>query len=248
MFMVAVSVGRASHPDAPEQIATGAPVYAPSPIAARGGKFRFLPGSPGYIKVADPTVLIAQFEQAAMNSKEAGFDGVELHGANGYSFTSFSNLPLTSGPTNRVGIPENRARFALETIKVLVEVWGPDALEISPAPSGISLAGGDNDVGMPLRETVDTFGYLLRVVNKLRLSSSQAKKTQHHTRREAEELVESGKAAGVCFGASRITHPDLGGRITAGQALDNKLDVAHLYGAEGVDPALGYLDYKEVTY
>lgn len=56
------------------------PVYGPSAIAARGGKFRFLEGHPGYVTptaLEDPTIIIEQFKQAAINSKKAGFDGVE---------------------------------------------------------------------------------------------------------------------------------------------------------------------------
>jgi hypothetical protein len=61
-------------------------------------------------------------------------------------------------------------------------------------------------------------------------------------------LVAEGKVAGVLFGLPWITHPDVVRRIKTGKLLDNVLDVQHLYGAEGVDPALGYLDYKEASY
>ncbi|KAK0431016.1 hypothetical protein EV421DRAFT_169940 [Armillaria borealis] len=76
-----------NHPDAPEQIASGQPVYAPSAIAAGGGQFRFLAGQPGYITptaIDNPHTLLSQWKQAAVNAKEAGFDGVEIHGAYGY--------------------------------------------------------------------------------------------------------------------------------------------------------------------
>jgi 2,4-dienoyl-CoA reductase-like NADH-dependent reductase (Old Yellow Enzyme family) len=65
---------------------------------------------------------------------------------------------------------------------------------------------------------------------------------------EAEELVSSGTAAGVFFGLNMVTHPDVGKRIKAGKPLDNTPDVRHLYGAVGVDPAIGYVDYKEAVY
>ncbi|KAF7364085.1 Flavin nadh-dependent oxidoreductase [Mycena sanguinolenta] len=136
-------LGRIAHPAAPEQIAAA--------ISARGGKSRFLPGQPGYVtptEVADPTILIAHFKQAAINAEEAGFDKVERHDASGYLG----------------GRPENRARFALETLKALIKVWGSDvALKIS-------LTGGYNDMRMPLQETIDTFGHLLREADKLGLS------------------------------------------------------------------------------
>ncbi|KAJ7671022.1 hypothetical protein B0H17DRAFT_989380 [Mycena rosella] len=272
-------LGRSSHPEAPEQIAAGVPVYAPSAISARGGKFRFLPGAPGYVtptEIEDPTVLIALFKQAAINAKAAGFDGVELHGANGYLVHQFLDSTSNKRTDKWGGSAENRARFAIETLKALIEVWGPDvALRISPA-------GGYNDMGMPLAETTATFGYLLREVSKLGLSyvalvryspmfdleyDGKKRATQHDvvaslspfisgpalfvnagvTPAEAEELVGSGKAAGVFFGIPYMTHPDLGRRVKAGKPLDNAPDFATFY-TPGADPKLGYTDYKEAVY
>ncbi|KAJ7813904.1 hypothetical protein B0H14DRAFT_3749155 [Mycena olivaceomarginata] len=273
-------LGRLSHPDAPEQIAAGVPVYGPSATAARGGKFRLLPEEPGYVtptEIADPTVVIAQFKQAAINAKAAGFDGVELHGANGYIIHQFLDSTSNQRTDKWGGSVENRTRFALEILKELIDVWGPDvALKVSPA-------GGYNDMGMPLQDTIDTFGHLLREVNKLNLAyvalmryspfldpeyDGKKRATQHDvvetysplltntpifvnagvTPTEAEELVGSGKVAGVFFGLNWITHPDLGRRIKEGKQLDNAPNFLTLYGAEGVDPALGYTDYKEAVY
>ncbi|KAJ7136707.1 flavoprotein NADH-dependent oxidoreductase [Mycena epipterygia] len=275
-------VGRSSHPDAPQQIAAGEPVYAPSAIAARGGKFRFIPGSPGFVTptaVPDPTLLIAKFKQAAINAKKAGFDGVELHGANGYLIHQFLDSTSNIRTDKWGGSIENRARFALEILKELIEIWGPDvSLKLSPA-------GGYNDMGMPLPETIDTFGYLLREVDKLGLSyvalmrynsiewmdptiDGKKRGTPHDvvatfrpfltktplwvngevTPADAEELVGSGMAAGVFIGTNWVSHPDVGRRIKEGKPLDNALDVVHVYGAEGIDPALGYVDYPTAVY
>ncbi|KAJ6488537.1 hypothetical protein C8R47DRAFT_1125872 [Mycena vitilis] len=273
-------LGRAAHPEAPEQIKAGVPVYAPSAISARGGKFRFINGAPGYVtptELPDPTVIIAQFKQAAINSKEAGFDGVELHGANGYIVHQFLDSTSNKRTDKWGGSPENRSRFAIETLKALIEVYGPDvAVKLSPA-------GGYNDMGMPLQETIDTFGYLLKEIDNLGLSyiclvrhspamdptfDGKTRATQHDviatfspfikktpifvnagvTPEEAEEFVSSGKAAGVFFGFNMVTHPDVGKRIKAGKPMDNAPDFAHLYGAEGVDYAIGYTDYKEAVY
>ncbi|KAJ6492036.1 hypothetical protein C8R45DRAFT_867538 [Mycena sanguinolenta] len=273
-------LGRLSHPDAPQQVAAGVPVYAPSALSARGGKFRFLPGEPGYVKpteLADPTAIIAQFKEAAINAKEAGFDGVELHGANGYIVHQFLDSSSNKRTDKWGGSPENRTRFALEILKELKAVWGSDvAIRISPA-------GGYNDMGMPLQDTIDTFGHLLRESEALGLSyvalvrynpwtdpefDGKKRATQHDvvetfrpflaktpvfvnsgvTPDEAEELIKSGKAAGVFMGMNWLTHPDLGRRIREGKPLDNAPDFMTLYGAEGVDPALGYIDYKEATY
>ncbi|KAF7364179.1 Oxidored-FMN domain-containing protein [Mycena sanguinolenta] len=273
-------VGRLGHPDAPEQVAAGVPVYGPSALAARGGKFRFLPGEPGYVtptEMADPTVIIAQFKEAAINAKEAGFDGVELHGANGYLVHQFLDHTSNKRTDKWGGSPENRTRFALEILKEFKAVWGADvALRISPA-------SGYNDMGMPLQDTIDTFGHLLREAEALGLSyvallrylplldpeiDGKKRATQFDvlqtllpfllktpifvnggvTPAEAEDLIGNGKAAGVFMGINWIAHPDLGRRIREGKPLDNVPDFMTFYGVEGVDPALGYIDYKEATY
>ncbi|KAJ7088211.1 flavoprotein NADH-dependent oxidoreductase [Mycena crocata] len=273
-------LGRISHPEAPEQIAAGVPVYAPSAISARGGKFRHIAGEPGYVtptEIEDPTVLIALFKEAAINAKEAGFDGVELHGASGYIVAQFLDSTANQRKDKWGGSIENRARFALETLKALIEVWGPGGVAIKLNP-----AGGYNDVGMPLQETIDTFSYLLREINKLGLSyvtllryvpwldpeiDGKKRATVHDvfetyspilntpiflngnvTPAEAEELVGSRKIAGVFLGLNWVTHPDVGKRIQVGKALDNVPDFGTLYGAPGVDAALGYLDYKAAVY
>ncbi|KAJ7778660.1 hypothetical protein DFH07DRAFT_1033348 [Mycena maculata] len=154
--------GRCAHPETPEQIAAGVPVYAPSAIAARGGKFYYFPGTPGYVtptEIPDPAIIIAQFKEAAVNAKEAGFDGVELHAAGGYLVHEF----LDSSSNKRIdkwgGSVENHTRFALEILKALREVFGRDvALKVSP------------NMGMPRQETIATFGHLLREVNKLNIA------------------------------------------------------------------------------
>ncbi|KAF7304947.1 Oxidored-FMN domain-containing protein [Mycena kentingensis (nom. inval.)] len=270
-------LGRVSHPDAPEQIAAGIPVYAPSAIGARGGKFRFLEGKPGYVKpseLPDPEVIIEQFKTAAINAKEAGFDGVELHGANGYLVAQFLDSNANQRTDKWGGSPENRARFALETLKALVEVFGSNvSVKLSPA-------GGYNDMGMPLEETVATYGYLLTEADKLGLAyvtlvrysegmdpeyDGKRRATKHDvvgtfapflkktplfinagvTPAEAEQLVSSGVAAGVFFGILSVTHPDVGNRIKTGKSLDNVPDFAHLYGAgPETDTTVGYTDYK----
>ncbi|KAJ7090403.1 hypothetical protein B0H15DRAFT_838503 [Mycena belliarum] len=273
-------LGRLSHPDAPEQIAAGEPVYAPSALSARGGKFRFISGEPGYVKpteIADPTTLIALFKTAALNAKAAGFDGVELHGANGYLVHQFLDATANTRTDKWGGSVENRARFALETLRALIEVWGPDvAVKLSPA-------GGYNDMGMPLQDTVDTFGYLLREISTLGLAyvtlmrytpmtdpefDGKKRATQHDviatfapflsntalfvnsgvTADEAAALVGSSTAAGVFFGIPFIAHPDLGRRVRAGKAFDNEVDWARVYGATGADHRAGYLDYKVAVY
>ncbi|KAJ8591529.1 FMN-linked oxidoreductase, partial [Rhizopogon salebrosus TDB-379] len=160
-------LGRVSHPDAPEQKASGTPVYGPSAKAARGGKFRFLPGQPGYVTpvaIDDPRAIIDLFRKAAINAKEAGFDGVELHGANGYLIHQFLDSTSNKRTDEYGGSIENRARFGLEILKELVSIWGSKRVAVRLSPSG-----GYNDMGMPLQETIDTYQYFISQADNLDL-------------------------------------------------------------------------------
>jgi len=256
-------LGRASHPDAPEQKATGQPVYAPSAIAARGGKFRFIPGEPGYVtptEIDDPTKLIDLFEQGAINAKQAGFDGVELHGANGYLVHQFLDSTSNKRTDSWGGSVANRSRFGLQTLERLISVFGKDRVGIKISP-----CGGYNDMGMPLKETTETFSYFISEVEKLGVAyiniaryvpamdpkfDGKKRSTQHdvietyahlvknaklfvgggYTGEEAAAAVKDGKVDGVFFGMAWLTHPDVAKRFEYGKALDNKPDFMTLYG------------------
>ncbi|KAF9010822.1 hypothetical protein BDQ17DRAFT_1421148 [Cyathus striatus] len=274
-------LGRLSHPEAPEQKLAGVPVYAPSAIAAKGGRFRHIAGEPGYVTptaVEDPCTLIKLYKDSAVLAKEAGFDGVELHGANGYLITQF----LDNGSNQRTdkwgGSIENRCRFGLEVIKVVKEIFGIDvAIKLSPS-------GGYNDVGMPLQDTIETYSYFIKEADKLGLSyielmryakifdtivDGKGRATKHDvfetyapfikdakffanveiTPEEGAILVSSGKADAIAIGFNWITHPDLAKRVKYGKPLNNRPDIPHLQWGKGEeDLRVGYTDYPEATY
>ncbi|KAK0229950.1 FMN-linked oxidoreductase [Armillaria nabsnona] len=274
-------LGRISHPDAPEQIASGQPVYAPSSIAARGGKFRFLPGQPGYATptaIDDPQTLLAQWKQAVVNAKEAGFDGVEIHGANGYLIHQFLDSTSNHREDEWGGSVENRARFALEVVKTAVDVWGPERVGIKLNP-----AGGNNDIGMPIQETLDTFRYLISELDKFGIAyvtlvryveafDTTGRGTKHDvidayssllknpatrvfgnasfTGEEAARYVEDGKVDGVFFGIPWIANPDFAKRLEKGKAPESNIDFATLYGHGGLeeDEKQGYVDYPVAAF
>ncbi|KAG6855753.1 hypothetical protein H0H87_011314 [Tephrocybe sp. NHM501043] len=256
------------------------PVYAPSAIAARGGRFRHLPGQPGYVTptaVENPWTIIAEFKEAALNAKEAGFDGVELHSANGYLPHQFLDSTSNQRTDQWGGSVENRARFGLEVLKALKEVFGENvALKVLPA-------GGYNDMGMPLQETLDTFSYYLSEADKIGLSyitlvryvpkydveyNGKKRATVHDalesyrhliknskvfinaavSPEEGAKLVEEGKVDGVVIGFNWITHPDLVKRIQQGKPLDNIPDIKHLQGfKDSAALSVGYTDYPTAT-
>ncbi|PPQ86647.1 hypothetical protein CVT25_006831 [Psilocybe cyanescens] len=289
-------IGRIAHPDAPEQKLAGVPVYAPSAIAARGGKYRFLPGEPGNVTVGlmqalsassasnivflikptaidDPRKIIEHYKKAAINAKAAGFDGVEVHAANGYLITQFLDSTSNKRTDEWGGSIENRSRFGLEVLKAVVEIFGPDvAVKISPN-------GGYNDVGMPLQETLDTFSYFITEADKLGLSyitlvqyhpyfdvvfDGVSRATKHDviepyahliknakvflnsgvTPEDGEKLVASGKVDGIFIGTNWINHPDVAKRVEHGKPWDNKLNFMTLQSND----AAGYTDYPSAEY
>ncbi|KIL64842.1 hypothetical protein M378DRAFT_11190 [Amanita muscaria Koide BX008] len=274
-------LGRISHPDAPQQILAGVPVYAPSAISARGGKFRFLPGVPGYVtptELPDPWVIIKQFKEAAVNAKAAGFDGVELQGDGGYLIAQFLDNTANKRTDEWGGSVENRARFGLETLKVLKEVFGSNVgIKLSPC-------GGYNDVGMPLQDSLDTFSYFITEADKLGLSyilflrytesfdpviDGKRRATKHDVLasyrhlikkakvvvngnvlpQEGAELVESGKADIISIGFNYISHPDVVKRAKHGKPFDNIPNIPGLYGAgKKENLEVGYTDYPQAVY
>ncbi|THV03768.1 FMN-linked oxidoreductase [Dendrothele bispora CBS 962.96] len=249
--------GRVAHPNAPEQIASGEPVYGPSAIRARGGKFRWIPGSPSHATptpLDNPRKIVAQFKDAAVRAKEAGFDGVELHAVSGYLINQFLDSTSNHRTDEWGGSIENRCRFGLEVVEALVDVWGADRVGIRVTPSG-----GYNDMGMPLDETIVTYEYFLTETDKFGLAyvnliryieltdpviDGQRRGTAHDiiatyspmiknstilsngafTPEEAASFVSDGKVAGVFFGIPWISHPDLAKRIQYGKLLDQKPD------------------------
>jgi len=246
-------------------VAPWQPVYAPSAISARGGKFRHLPGQPGYVTptaIKDPTILVEQFKQAATNAKDAGFDGVELHGANGYIVHQFLDNTSNHRTDEWGGSRENRSRFGLEVLKALTTVFGSNVgIKLSPA-------GGYNDIGMPLQETLDTYSYFITEADKLNLAyftlvrytpafdaeyDGVRRGTNHDILEsyrpyiknaklvlnagilpeEGEALVASGKVDAVGIGFNWITHPDLAKRVQHGKPLNNIPDIPRLQTKEG---------------
>ncbi|KIY73305.1 FMN-linked oxidoreductase [Cylindrobasidium torrendii FP15055 ss-10] len=268
-------LGRVNHPDAPEHKKSGDPVYAPSAIAARGGKFSFLPGAPGYVTptpVEDPATLLPAWRQAALNAQEAGFDGVEVHGANGYLISQFLDSTSNKRTDKWGGSVENRSRFGLEVLREVCDVWGPEQVAIKLNP-----CGGYNDVGMPLEETKETYSHFITEADKMKLGyiclvryakaldqtvDGKLRGTKHdvlstyaplikHARKfanagfsgaEAEKVVAQGLVDGVFFGIPWVSNPDFAERLERGKKPNMAIDFAALY-ANG---AKGYIDYPEI--
>ncbi len=206
--------------------------------------------------------IVEQFRRGAQLAKQAGFDGIELHAANGYLFEQFL-LDGTNHRTDEYGGPlENRARFLFETLDAVTSVWGPGRVAVRLSPSGTYGTMSDSDPHA-------TFGYVTQRLNGYGLAylhlieprirgiedvgAKQSDVSSKDLRRvfngtivaaggftgdSAEQIVRAGDADLVAFGRMFISNPDLPERLRNGAPL-TRYDRSTFYGGD----ARGYTDY-----
>jgi N-ethylmaleimide reductase len=249
--------GRACHP----LLNGGAQPVAPSALAILNDEVHTPEGKKPYVlprELADAELpaIVAGFGKAAENAKAAGFDGVEVHGANGYLLDEF----LRDGANKRTGAYggslENRARLLFEVLEAVSQVWGSDrvGLRISPLNSYNSMIDSD-PIGLAtwlagrLNEFQLAYLHLMRgdffglqrgdVVTPVRANFKGVLiDNMGYTVTEAAQAVADGEIDAVAFGTSFLANPDLPARIKAGAPL-NQPDPATFYTP---GPA-GYTDY-----
>ncbi|MFA7307210.1 MAG: alkene reductase [Hyphomicrobium sp.] len=245
-------VGRVSHPD----YLDGALPVAPSAIAPQGHVSLMRPKRdfvvPRALELNEIPGIVADYRRGAENAKRAGFDGVEVHGANGYLLDQFLQ-DSTNLRTDAYGGPiENRARLMLEVVDACIDVWGADRVGLHLAPRGDAYTMGDSN---PLA----TFGYVAEQTRQRKIAflcareyeganaiGPQLKKifggvfiaNEKFTKETAEAAIKSGRADAVALGQLFIANPDLPERFKLGAPL-NAPDPATFY-AQGPK---GYTDY-----
>jgi len=249
-------VGRISDP---EHLGGALPV-APSAIAPKGNVSLLRPQrafvTPRALETVEIPAIVEAYRAGAENAKRAGFDGVELHGANGYLLDQF----LQDGSNKRTdaygGSIENRARLILEVTDAAISVWGPGRVGMHLAPRGDSHAMGDSNPRA-------TFGYLAEQLGKRgiafiftreslgenRLSPELKKRfggvliaNEAFSRETAQQVLDAGEADAVSFGKTFIANPDLPRRLQENVAL-NPYDNTSFYGYGQPNVAVGYTDY-----
>lgn len=229
---------------------------APSAIAPKGHVSLVRPKkeyvTPRALELSEIPGVIADYRRGAENAKRAGFDGVEVHGANGYLLDQFLQ-DNTNRRTDAYGGPiENRARLMLEVVDAAIDVWGADRVGLHLAPRGDSHDMGDSN---PL----ETFGYVATEVGKRKIAfictreyqgpdsiSPELKKrfggvfigNEKYTKETAEAAINAGTVDAVAFGKTFIANPDLPLRFKLNAPL-NTPDPESFYG--GTEK--GYVDY-----
>ncbi|MCA6098408.1 alkene reductase [Bradyrhizobium sp. WSM 4400] len=269
IFLQLWHVGRISHSS--HQPGAALPV-APSAIAAIGNAFtatfeRVPFETPRALTTSEISGVIDSYQKAARNALEAGFDGVEIHGANGYLVEQF----LQSRTNVRVdaygGSIANRTRFLLEVTRSVAEVWGTDRVGVRLSPFGIA-----NDSGEV--EPLPLYSFAIHELAKLNLAylhlieprasgAGQAEVDRkdaptasglfrpiwpgvliaagNYTPASANAALSDGWVDAVAFGRLFISNPDLPERIRKGEPL-NAYNRATFYGGE----AEGYTDYPRL--
>ena len=253
-------VGRASHP---VYQPNGDLPVAPSAIAPVGmvmtpdGPQPYV--TPRALITKEIAGVVEEYRQGAKNALEAGFDGVELHNANGYLPDQFLRDATNQRSDRYGGSVENRARFSLEVMAALIGVWGADRVGIRLSPSGVFNGMSDSNPEA-------TFGHIIKELNKLGLAylhitEAIARDLAHGARaiptslfrplfdgnlivnggftfERAQDYLARREADAIAFGVSFIANPDLPERFRQGAPL-NPPDVPTFYGGG----PQGYTDY-----
>ena len=252
IFLQLWHVGRISHP----MYLDGKQPVSASAIAAEGHVSLVRPitafPEPRALSLNEIPAVIEAYRLGAINAQKAGFDGVEIHGANGYLLDQFLQDCSNHRTDEYGGSIENRARLMLEVTDAVVSVWGAGRVGMHLAPRGDAHSMGDSD-------RAATFGYVAQQLGQRGLAFICAREhvaedslspmmkekfggvyiaNEGMTADLGEELLLEGKTDAIAFGKSYIANPDLVDRIKNGSAL-NEPNPKTFYGSD----AEGYTDY-----
>jgi 2,4-dienoyl-CoA reductase-like NADH-dependent reductase (Old Yellow Enzyme family) len=199
--------------------------------------------------------VVAAYRVGAENAQRAGFDGVEIHGANGYLLDQFLQDSTNHRTDQYGGSLQNRARLMLEVADAVISVWGPGRVGMHLAPRGDAHSMGDSN-------PAQTFGYVATELGKRKLAFICAREhtgegrigpalkaafggvyiaNERFTKESAEAALAANEADAVAFGKLFIANPDLPERFRRGVPLTQP-DTATFY-CYKESKAEGYTDY-----
>ena len=262
IFLQLWHCGRASH----SSFHGGKPAVAPSAIKINGDYIHTPKGKEDYetpraLETDEIPGLIEDYRQAAERGKAAGFDGIEIHSANGYLLDEFLQSKTNHREDQYGGSIENRFRLLREIIDAVTTVFPANRVGVRLAPNGVF-----NDMGSPdyreqftyAAEQLDAFGLAyLHVMDGLgfgfhelgdpmtlaefrKVFSGPLMGNCGYTQESAEEAIAKGDADMIAFGRPFISNPDLVERFAAGAELNPEADVTDWYSPTG---AKGYTDF-----
>lgn len=252
IFMQLWHVGRISHP----LYLNGELPVAPSAIQPAGHVSLVRPmadyPTPRALDTEELADVVEAYRTGAENAKAAGFDGVEVHGANGYLLDQFLQSSTNQRTDQYGGTLENRARLLLEVTDAVIGVWGAQRVGMHLSPRADSHDMGDDNLAQ-------TFSYVARELGKRGIAFICAREheaadslaaqlrdafqgpyivNERFTAQTANAALADGRADAVAFGVSFIANPDLPARLQAGAAL-NPARAELFHGGD----AVGYTDY-----
>src|SRR5579863_10496483 len=234
IFLQLWHVGRVSDP----RFLNGAQPVAPSAIAVQGNVSLVRPPTPYVtpraLELREIPGIIEAFRTGAENAQLAGFDGVELHGANGYLLDQFLQDGSNLRTDDYGGALENRARLMLEAADAAISVWGAGRVGVHLAPRGDFHSMGDSNHAA-------TFGYVARELGRRKIAFICAREyagpdaigpqlktafggayiaNERFTYESAQEALDTGRADAVAFGKLFIANPDLPARLLSRTPLN----------------------------
>ena len=213
--------------------------------------------APRALESSEIPQIIEEYRIAALNAQKAGFDGVEIHGANGYLPDQF----LRDGTNQRTddwgGSIENRARFLLAATDAAISVWGADKVGVHLSPRNMEGSGAIDS------NPAAIFGYVAKELGKRKIAflftregTSGARFTpmmkkefggavianEQFTVEQAQAVLQNGEADAVSWGKLFLANPDLPRRFHENLPM-NEPNPATFYGYSAENPAEGYTDY-----
>ena len=255
IFLQLWHVGRVSDP----VFLNGELPVAPSAIAPEGHVSLVRPQrpfvTPRALDISEIPGIVAAYRKGAENAKKAGFDGVEVHGANGYLLDQFLQDSTNQRTDAYGGSIENRARLLLEITDACIDVWGANRVGMHIAPRGDAHTMGDSNPAA-------TFGYVARELGKRKIAFLFARESLGDNRlgpqlkaefggpfianekfslESAQAVLEAGEADAVAWGQLFIANPDLPRRFELNAPLN--APNPSTYYARG---ETGYTDYPSL--
>ena len=264
IFLQLWHMGRVSHPD----YQGGALPVGPSAIAATGeahtptGKKPYV--TPRELSIDEIPRVVEEYARATRRAREAGFDGVEIHGANGYLIDQFLRDGANQRRDEYGGSIENRSRFLQDVVAAVTAAWSADrtGLRLSPTMNGQGMSDSDpialySYVANMLNESGLAYLHVAESIRPGRLFNAEAPRVTPairaaydgvlianggYDKATAAAAIRDGAADAIAFGQPFIANPDLPVRLREDAAL-NEPNVTTYY-SEG--PA-GYVDYPALT-